>query len=88
MTDGQIVTGWLRDEGPLGRAYRRIKRKRLLHLALLLHDVEHLAHELPVAADLFSGIASLVFNAVAGIIAGGLLVGAQHLVKLLKPGKA
>ena len=57
-------------------------------LALLLHDVEHLAHELPVAADLFSGIAALIFNAVAGIIAGGLLVGIQHLVKLVKPGKA
>ena len=56
-------------------------------LALLLHDVEHLAHELPVAADLFSGIAALIFNAVAGIIAGGLLVGIQHLVKMVKPGK-
>ena len=57
-------------------------------LALLLHDVEHLAHELPVAADLFSGIAALIFNAVAGIMAGGLLVGIQHLVKMVKPGKA
>ena len=57
-------------------------------LALLLHDVEHLAHELPVAADLFSGIASLIFNGLAGILAGGLLVGAHHLVKLVKPGKA
>ena len=57
-------------------------------LALLLHDVEDLAHELPVAADLFSDIASLIFNAVAGIIAGGLLVGVQHLVKAVKPGKA
>ena len=57
-------------------------------LALLLHDVADLAHELPVAADLFSGIAALIFNAVAGIIAGGLLVGIQHLVKLVKPGKA
>ena len=57
-------------------------------LALLLHDVEDLAHELPVAADLFSGIAAIVFNAVAGIVAGGLLVGVQHLVKLVKPVKA
>jgi len=57
-------------------------------LAALLHDIEHVVHELPVAADLFSGIASLIFNGVAGIIAGGLLVGVQHLVKLVKPGKA
>jgi predicted DNA repair protein MutK len=57
-------------------------------LAVWLHDIESVAHELPVAADLFSGLAALVFNAVTGIITGGLLVGAQHLVKLVKPGKA
>ncbi len=57
-------------------------------LALLLHDVEDLVHELPVAADLFSGIASMIFNGIAGIIAGGVLVGLKELVKRLKPGKA
>ena len=57
-------------------------------LTALLHDVEHLAHDLPVAADLFSGIASLIFNGLAGLVAGGLLVGIQYLVKLVKPGKA
>jgi predicted DNA repair protein MutK len=57
-------------------------------LALLLHDVEDLVHELPVAADLFSGIASMIFNGIAGIVAGGVLVGLKELVKRLKPGKA
>jgi predicted DNA repair protein MutK len=57
-------------------------------LALLLHDVEDLAHELPVAADLFSGLASLIFNGIAGVLAGGILVGLQQLVTRLKPKKA
>ena len=30
---------FLRDEGPLGRVYQRIRDKRLLHLALLIHDL-------------------------------------------------
>lgn len=33
------ATNFLSEPGPLGRAYRRIKQKRLLHLALLLHDL-------------------------------------------------
>ena len=33
------ATEFLRDRGPLGDAYRSIKRKRTLHLALLLHDL-------------------------------------------------
>lgn len=57
-------------------------------LALLLHDVEDLAHSVPVAADLFSGIASMIFNGVAGIVAGGVLVGAHSLAERFKPGKA
>jgi predicted DNA repair protein MutK len=57
-------------------------------LALLLHDVEDLAHELPVAADLFSGLASLIFNGIVGVLVGGILVGVQQLVKRLKPKKA
>ena len=57
-------------------------------LAAWLHDIESVTHDLPVAADLFSGLAALVFNAITGIIAGGVLVGIQHLVKLVKPGKA
>jgi predicted DNA repair protein MutK len=54
-------------------------------LAMLLHDVEDLAHELPVAADLFSGIAAMTFNGITGIVTGGVLVGLQQLVKLIKP---
>ena len=57
-------------------------------LALWLHDIEDLAHSLPVAADLFSGVASLIFNGIAGILAGGVLVGLQHLVQRIKPKKA
>ncbi len=57
-------------------------------LASWLHDVEDLAHALPVAADLFSGVASMLFNAVVGIVAGGLLVGAHHVIRKLRPGKA
>ena len=57
-------------------------------LAIWLHDIEDLAHGLPVAADLFSGVASLIFNGIAGIVAGGVLVGLQHLVKRIKPKKA
>lgn len=33
------ATEFVHDEGPLGHAYRSIKRKRTLHLALLLHDL-------------------------------------------------
>lgn len=57
-------------------------------LAVWLHDIEDVAHDLPVAADLFSGLATLVFNAITGIIAGGILVGLQQLIKLIKPNKA
>jgi predicted DNA repair protein MutK len=57
-------------------------------LAIWLHDIEDLAHGLPVAADLFSGVASLIFNGIAGVVAGGVLVGLQHLVQRIKPKKA
>ena len=33
------ATDWQHDDGPLGHVYRHIKRKWLLHLALLLHDL-------------------------------------------------
>lgn len=35
----QAVTDFLHDPGTYGEVYRELKRKRLLHLALLLHDV-------------------------------------------------
>lgn len=35
----EAAAGFAHDKGPLGRVYRRIKRKWLLHLALLLHDL-------------------------------------------------
>ena len=52
-------------------------------LAVWLHNIEDLAHGLPVAADLFSGLTSLVFNAVVGILVGGILVGAHSLLARL-----
>ncbi|HSN52028.1 MAG TPA: DUF808 family protein, partial [Woeseiaceae bacterium] len=57
-------------------------------LAEWLHDIEDYTYALPVASDLFSGLASLVFNAVTGIVTGGVLVGLQSLVKRLRPRKA
>jgi [protein-PII] uridylyltransferase len=35
----EIATEFWHDPGPLGRAYRGLKSKRVLHLALLLHDL-------------------------------------------------
>jgi [protein-PII] uridylyltransferase len=35
----QCATEFANDTGPLGAAYRRIKQKRTLHLALLIHDL-------------------------------------------------
>ena len=57
-------------------------------LAEWLHDIEEVTHDLPVAADLFSGLAAMVYNGIAGIVAGGVLVGVHQLIKRLKPAKA
>ena len=57
-------------------------------LAEWLHDIESVTHDLPVAADLFSGLAAMVYNGIAGIVAGGVLVGVHQLVKRMKPAKA
>jgi predicted DNA repair protein MutK len=57
-------------------------------LATWLHDIESVAHDLPVAADLFSGLAAMVYNGIVGIVAGGILVGAQQLVARIRPKKA
>ncbi len=53
-----------------------------------LHDVEDFAHALPVAKDLFSDLASLIFNGITGVIVGGVLVGTQYLIQRIKPNKA
>jgi predicted DNA repair protein MutK len=55
-------------------------------LAYWLHGIEDVTHGLPVAADLFSGLAVLMFNAIVGIVAGGILVGAQTLVTRVRAG--
>ena len=56
-------------------------------LAEWLHDIESVTHALPVAADLFSGLAAMVYNGIAGVVAGSVLVGAHQLIKRLKPSK-
>ncbi|MGE0606584.1 MAG: [protein-PII] uridylyltransferase [Pirellulales bacterium] len=33
------ATAFMQDDGPCGRVYRRLKNKRVLHLALLIHDL-------------------------------------------------
>ena len=53
-------------------------------LATWLHGIEDVTHGLPVAANLFSGLAMLVYNAIVGIAAGGLLVGTQSLFARLR----
>jgi predicted DNA repair protein MutK len=53
-------------------------------LATWLHGVEDLAHGLPVAADLFSGLAAMLFNGVVGVAAGGVLVAMQQLAGRLR----
>lgn len=35
----QCVTSFMQDDGPLGRAYRQIPDKSILHLAVLIHDM-------------------------------------------------
>jgi [protein-PII] uridylyltransferase len=35
----ECATGFHHDDGPLGEAYRSVKQKHLLHLALLIHDL-------------------------------------------------
>lgn len=57
-------------------------------LAGLLHDIESVTHHLPVAADLFSGLAAILFNGFIGVVAGGILVGVHELIKRMKPKQA
>ena len=57
-------------------------------LATWLHDIESVAHDLPVAADLFSGLAAMMYNGIVGIVAGGILVGVKQLVGRIRPKKA
>lgn len=52
-----------------------------------LHRIEELAHGLPVASDLAAVLATVVFNGLVGILAGGLLVGVGSGIKRLLPGQ-
>lgn len=52
-------------------------------LADLLHVVEDLTRQ--AAGGALAVIAAMTFNGVAGLIAGGLIVGAEHLVGKLRP---
>ncbi len=57
-------------------------------LASWLHSLEGLAHSLPVAANLFSLLAVLIFNAIVGILAGGIIVGIHNLATRILGSKA
>jgi hypothetical protein len=56
-------------------------------IAEALHFVEELAHGLPVASNLAGILATVTFNGLAGIFAGGVLVGAGRIVTRILPGK-
>ena len=57
-------------------------------VAEALHRVEELAHGLSVASNLAAVLATVLFNGIFGILAGGFLVGVGSGVKRLLPGKA
>ena len=48
-------------------------------LAAWGHGIEDLVHGLPVAANVLSLLAVLIFNAIVGILAGGIIVGIHSL---------
>ncbi len=49
-------------------------------LASLLHHVEALAHGLPFAGNLAAVFSAMAVNGLFGVLAGGLLVGAAHVI--------
>ena len=55
--------------------------------AEMLHHVEGLVHVLPAGNKLAAIVATVLFNGLFGLLAGGLLVGAGVGVKRLIPGK-
>jgi len=57
-------------------------------MAGALHQVEVLAGNLPVAANIAAILAAVVFNGLLGILVGGLLVGTGAGIKGLLPNKA
>ena len=56
-------------------------------LAELVHDVELLTDGLPVAANFFGGVATMLANGLIGIVCGGVLVGAWAIIQRILPGK-
>ncbi len=56
-------------------------------VAEALHHVEELAHGLSMAGNLAGVLATVVFNGLFGLLAGGLLVGLGSGIKRLLPGK-
>jgi len=53
----------------------------------LLHHLQEMAQALPTLGNLASGLTSLLFNGLAGIVAGGILVGVIGLLMKLWPKK-
>jgi predicted DNA repair protein MutK len=56
-------------------------------VAEALHHVEELAHGLSMAGNFAGVLATVVFNGLFGVLAGGLLVGLGSGIKRLLPGK-
>ena len=53
-----------------------------------LHIVEHWAHSLPAAGGFVGVIASMLYNGLFGLIAGGVIVSVYLVFKRLLPGRA
>ena len=52
-----------------------------------LHFVEHWAHDLPVAGGFIAGLASMLYNGLFGVVAGGAIVGVYLGIKRLLPNR-
>jgi predicted DNA repair protein MutK len=52
-----------------------------------LHIVEVWAHSLPIASGFVGAVASLLYNGLFGVAAGGLIVGVYLGVKRLLPNR-
>jgi len=56
-------------------------------VADFLHQVEVLAHELPVGGGFATVLAAMIYNGLFGVVIGSLLVGAESGIKRLLPKK-
>jgi [protein-PII] uridylyltransferase len=79
----EATTDFANDQGALGRAYRSLKQKQFLHLALLLHDLgkgygeEHIKMGTRIAAEVATrlGLAPLEAETVRFLVANHQMMG-------------